>query len=124
MTSFSKYLFLILFAGTLTASASAQVRFDVVPNPYAGPGLSISIGNNGYCNQPVYRPGVVMYPSQGYYPHRSGTVVVAPGYYPNNGYYNGYPVNNGYYNQGYYNQGYRNPGFGRGHGSRKKRGCR
>jgi hypothetical protein len=124
MTKFSKYFFLILFISALTTSASAQVRFDVIPNPYTGAGLSISVGNtNGYCTQPVYNSGYVVYPVSD--PRYRPPVVVAP---VNTGYYNnGYYVNNGYYNNGYYNPGY-NPGYGHQghhhHKPKKKNRCR
>lgn len=139
MYNLRKFFFLILFVGLLTASVSAQVRFNVSSNPYTGPGLTVSVGNNGYCQQPIYNPGYAVYPVNNGYRNRRGAVVVAPVY--NTGYYNtgynpncnnGYYVNNGYYNQGYnqgyYNQGYRqgyynNPGYGYSGNSRGRR-CR
>ena len=122
MTNLRKYLLLIFFVGVLATSAGAQVRFDVYSNPYSGrPGVAVSVGNSGYCQQPVYNNGYVVYPANGGYVNRG--VVVAPyynnGYYNqgnyNNGYYsNGNCNNNGYYvnNGGYYNTGYANPGYG------------
>lgn len=120
MTNLRKYLLLIFFIGVLAASAGAQVRFDVYSNPYSGPGIAVSVGrNSGYCQQPVYNSGYVVYPTNGAY---NRGVVVAPYYnngyynqgYYNNGYYsNGNCNNNGYYeNNGYYNTGYANPGYG------------
>lgn len=132
MTNLRKYLFLILFVGSLTASASAQVRFDVYSNPYSGPGISVSVGNRGYCQQPVYNSGYVVYPAARGSRNRNRPVVVAPyynggyynnGYYNNNsGYYNNGCNNNGYYvNNGYYNNGY-NPGYNNGY--KRNRRCR
>ncbi len=120
MTYIRQFLFFFLFIASLTASAGAQVRFDVISSPYAGSGISVSVGNSGYCQQPVYNTGYVVYPVgqvRRRHHRRNRGVVVAPVY--NTGYYsngncntNGYYVNNGYYNQGYYNQGYYNPGYG------------
>lgn len=121
----TRTLFLYIFClGVLTASASAQVRFDVYSNPYSGPGINVSVGNSGNC-QPVYnRSGYYNYPvvyQQPVRPRaRRGYRVVNPrrGYYQqrNNGYYVAQPVVNpgygqGYYNQGYYNQGNYNQGY-------------
>ena len=128
MINLRKYIFFFLFVGSLTASAGAQIRFNVNSNPYAGPGLNISVGNSGYCQQPVYNTGYAVYPVNNGRRHRRGRgqVVVTPVYsnqgyynqgynqgYYNQGYNNGYYVNNnnGYYNNGY-NQGYYNPGYG------------
>lgn len=140
------YLCTLTLAGLLAGSATAQVRFDVVPNPYLGPGLTVSVGNGGYCRQPVMNGGYTVYPGRpggGYVPNRP--VVVVPvtngyynqgyypggGYYPNAGYYpagncnsGGYYVNNGYpVDNGYYNQGYRNPGYRQGYYNNGRR-CR
>lgn len=138
MTNLRKYFFLFLFVGSLTASAGAQVRFDVYSNPYSGPGISVSVGNRGYCQQPVYNTGYVVYPAtRG--ARRNRGVVVAPYYnngyynngYYNNGYYNGgytngcnnsgYYVNNGYYNNGYNNNGYNRGYYNNGNGRRRCR---
>lgn len=140
MFKFRSYLFLLILASSLATSASAQVRFDVIPNPYMGPGLSVSVGNNGYCQQPAVNGGYAVYPmvrGGGY--RNNGPVVVVPvnngyynqGYYPNGGGYypagnNGYYVNNGYYqaqNRGYYNPGYARPGYGQGYYNNNRR-CR
>jgi hypothetical protein len=119
MYNLRKYLFLFFFVGLLTASASAQVRFNVYSNPYSGPGLSVSVGNGGYYRQPVYNTGYVVYPANNGYRHRRHrAVVVAPVYtggYYNSGYYPNGNCNSGYYVNNGYNQGY-NPGYGYGYG--------
>ncbi len=134
MTYLRKYLFLLIFVGSLTASAGAQVRFDVYTNPYSGPGIGVSVGNSGYCQQPVYNTGYVVYPAARGRHHRNRAVVVAPyynngyyntGYYKNGYYNNGNCNNNGYYvNNGYYNTGYPAGGYYPGYGYYNNGRCR
>lgn len=93
-------LFPLLALLFLTASAQAQVRFDVLTNPYTGAsGVGISVGQNGgACHQPAFQSGYVVYPTAPMFPsRRRGRAVVVPmppsGYYhPSRVYHNGYVV--------------------------------